>query len=122
MSVRESNISHLNNLILNEGYLKNKVFFERGKGSKLYSKRKSYIDTSFGNGTLLLGHSSKIYKYGLSTLIKKNISFSAAPNIQAFEYSKLLKKIYPHYSKFIFCNSGTEAIFKSLRICKALTV
>ena len=37
------------------------------------------------------------------------------------ELAKTLKKILPNYSKFIFCNSGTESVFKSLRLCKALS-
>ena len=33
----------------------------------------------------------------------------------------MLKKKFPNFSKFIFCNSGSEAVLKTLRICKAIT-
>ena len=33
----------------------------------------------------------------------------------------LLSKIFKNYSKFIFCNSGTEAIFKTLRIARTVS-
>ena len=37
------------------------------------------------------------------------------------ELSKTLKKIFPKYEKFVFCNSGTEAVMKSLRVARAVT-
>ena len=111
----------MNKLILNEGYINNKILFDRAKGSKIISKGKKYIDLGFGAGSLLLGHNSKIYKRAIGNILKKNISNLVTPNKQAEDFSKILKKVFPHYSKFIFCNSGTEAIFKSLRICKDLS-
>ncbi len=107
-------------LLLNEGYKNNQTLFDRGDGSKIYSKNKEYIDLSFAAGSLILGHNSKTYISAIKNLIKKKISTFAAPNIQAYEYANLLKKILPNYSKFIFCNSGAEAVIKSLRVCKAI--
>ena len=115
------NIKNRINLVLNEEYSNKKILFEKGLGSKIFSGRKKFTDLSFGAGSLLLGHNSNIYKYAIKSLLKKNISMLASPNIQADNFSKLLKKIFPKYSKFIYCNSGTEAIIKSLRICKAIT-
>ena len=43
------------------------------------------------------------------------------PNTQAINFSKVLKKIIPSKKKFIFTNSGTEAITKALRICYAIS-
>ncbi len=37
------------------------------------------------------------------------------------KFSRTLKKVIPNYSKYIFTSSGSEAIYKSIRICKALT-
>ena len=116
-----NNIKNRVNLVLNEGYTNKKILFEKGLGSKIFFGRKKFTDLSFGAGSLLLGHNSYIYKYAIKSLLKKNISMLASPNIQADNFSKLLKKIFPRYSKFIYCNSGTEAIIKSLRICKAIT-
>ena len=109
------------NLILNEGYVSNKILFDGAKGSKIIAKGKKYIDLSFGAGSLLLGHNSKIYQHAIKNLSKKNISTLASPNKQAENFSKVISKVFPEYSKFIFCNSGTEAIFKSLRITNAIT-
>tara|TARA_Y100000766_G_scaffold285305_1_gene307787 strand:+ start:799 stop:2028 length:1230 start_codon:yes stop_codon:yes gene_type:complete len=107
--------------ILNEGYQNNRKLFDKGKGSKLFIKKKKFIDLSFAAGSLLLGHNSKIFLKAVSSLKKNNLTLMAAPNKQADDYSKLLKKIFPHYSKFIFCSTGTEAVMKSIRISKAIT-
>ena len=111
---------NLNNYILNEGY-DTKNFASRGKGASIFINKKSLIDLSFSAGSLLLGHNSKIFKNSLKGLISKNISNIAAPNLQALEFSRTLKKVLPNYSKFIFCNSGSESVQKALRICRAIT-
>ena len=110
-----------NNIIMNEGYEKRDNLFTKGIGSSIYIKNKKYLDLSFCAGTNLLGHNSKIYKKAVKQLIKLNISNLAAKNLHAYKFSKTLKKTFPNYSKFIFCNSGTEAVFKSLRIARAIT-
>ena len=104
-----------NNNILNEGY-KNKLYIDKGIGPYVYFGKKKYFDLSYGSGTLILGHNSKTFKSSLNEINKKNISLFTEPNIYANHLSKKLKKINKNYNKFIFCNSGTEAVFKSLRI------
>lgn len=109
------------NFLLNEGYQSSKVFFDKGRGQYIYSKNKRYLDLSCCVGTLLLGHNSKILQSSLKDVGGKNISNFAAPNIHASNFSKTIKKLIPQYSKFIMCNSGTEAVAKGLRICRAIT-
>ena len=109
------------NLILNEGYLNNKYFFDKGIGSNIFIKEKKFIDLSFSAGSLLLGHNSKIFRKAIKEILNKKISIFANPNKQAEEFSKTLKKIFPFYSKFIFCSTGSEAIMKSLRIVRAIS-
>ena len=107
--------------LMNEGYEKGGTLFTKGIGSKIYINKQKYLDLSFCAGTNLLGHNSTIYKKAISKLVVDKISNLAAKNTQAIELSKTIKKLYPQYSKFIFCNSGTEAVFKSLRIARAVT-
>ena len=109
------------NFIMNEGYEKRDYLFTKGLGSNIYINNKKYLDLSFCAGANLLGHNSKIYKKTLKQLINLNISNLAAKNLHAYKFSETLKKIFPKYSKFIFCNSGTEAVFKSLRIARAIS-
>lgn len=111
----------MHNYILNEGYSNNNFLINKANGPYIYIKNKKYIDLSFSAGCLLLGHQSKIFKKNVNNIKKKNISITASPNNQSYKFSILLKKLFPRVSKFIFCNTGSEAILKSLRIVKAIT-
>ena len=108
--------------ILNEGYnQKKKLLFESGFKDKIYSNKKGYIDLGFCSGANLLGHNLKFQDKILKDYINKKISNFSTPNLHAFNLSKELKKILPNFSKFIFCNSGSEANIKALRIARAVT-
>ena len=106
--------------ILNEGYNYGKLA-STSKNSKIKINNRFFIDLSFSAGSILLGHNNKIFKKIINELLKKNISNYAFPNIYANKFSKTLKKIFPFYKKFIFCNSGSEAIMKGIRICRAVS-
>ena len=106
----------MKNFIINEGYPGRKSLFEGGIGSKIIFKKKYFLDLSCCSGALLLGHNSKIFKKSIKEVTQKNISPLSTPNMFAKNYVNVLKKIIPHKEKFIFCNSGTEAVIKALRI------
>ena len=107
--------------ILNEGYIGEEGFISAGKGSNIFINNKKILDLSLCAGSLILGHSSKIFKDSVHEVLKLNISNFAAKNLYAAKLSNTLKKIFPQYSKFIFCNSGSEAVMKSLRVARAVT-
>jgi glutamate-1-semialdehyde 2,1-aminomutase len=109
----------MNNCILNEGYNK-KIFFEKGYKDKIFIKKKSYIDLSNNAGALILGHNSKIYTDSVKKYLKNQISTFAHPNKYALEFSKNIKKRFNTFSNIIFCNSGSEAIIRALRISRAI--
>ena len=96
--------------IMNEGYIGGDDFITSGKGSNIIINKKKILDLSLCAGSLILGHNSKIYRDSVREVLKLNISNFAATNLHAANLSKTLKKIFPQYSKFIFCNSGTEAL------------
>ena len=108
------------NYLLNEGY-EDKIKVSKGDKSKIIIGNKSYLDLSFCAGSLILGHNSKIYKNSLKKIISSKISNFAVPNIYAEKMSGLLNKTFPHYKKFIFCNSGSESVLKAIRIAKAVS-
>ena len=110
----------MSNLILNEGYQKSKIFFQEGYKDIIKHQGKPYIDLSNCAGSLMLGHNSKIYKQILKKYLKINGSNFAHPNKHALDYAKTIKKIFPNFEKIIFCNSGTEAVTKSLKISRTL--
>ena len=106
----------MKSLILNEGYSKKAILFEKGKGDKIYWKGKSVIDLSHCSGSLLFGHNSNIIVKSLKNYLKNKISTFSHPNLYAVEFTKLIKSYFPNFKKIIFCNSGSEAVMKALRI------
>ncbi len=108
------------NFILNEGY-ENNFHLNKGIGQYIFSKKKKFYDLSYASGTLILGHSSKIFKNSLKNIDKNNLSLFSFPNIYTKLYTRKLKKINKFSEKFVFCNSGTEAVYKALRIARAIT-
>jgi len=111
----------MNNFLLNEGYDDLGNLFTSGKGSNIFIKNKRYLDLSLCAGSHILGHNPIIFQKSIKNTLKLGISNFAAKNKYAVEFSKTLKEIFPEYEKFVFCNSGTEAVMKSLRIARAVT-
>lgn len=110
----------MKNYILNEGYLNSINFFTKGYKDKIYTSKKSFIDLSNCAGSILLGHNHNFFYKTIKKYLSENISNFAHPNIHAINFSKTIKKIFPNFSDIIYCNSGTEAVIKALRISKAL--
>ena len=106
----------MKNIILNEDYNSSSYLFEKGFGDRIYSNKKSFIDTSNCAGSLLLGHNHNVYKKAILNYSKQNLSIFAHPNIHSVNFSKNIKKIFNWFDKIVYCNSGSEAILKSLRI------
>ena len=106
--------------ILNEGYIGNTDLFYYGNQEKIFTKNKSYLDLSMCAGSILLGHNHAVFKKVIKSYLKKNISNFAAPNIYADKFSKSIRQLIPNSNKIIFCNSGTEAVIKTLRIARSL--
>ena len=107
--------------LINEGYTNSSTLISHGKGSNIFINKKKYLDLYFFAGTYLLGHNSQTFQKAITDLKNKKISNFASPNIHAENFGKTLKKIIPSYSKFVLCNSGTEAVTKGIRICRAIT-
>ena len=81
---------------------------------------KVYIDTTMGSGAQILGHGNKLIKKITAQVVDGTIY--TVPNFHTQEVCKLLKKINPEYSeKYIFCNSGTEANMRAIRLARAFT-
>ena len=109
----------MKNLILNEGYEKSIGLITKGFGAKIKLNNKNYFDLSNCAGSIILGHNNIVFKKALSNISKKEISNFAFPNIYAKRLAELVVKKIPQINKVIFCNSGSEAIYKSIRISKA---
>jgi glutamate-1-semialdehyde 2,1-aminomutase len=110
----------MSNLILNEGYEKNTDLFYGAQDDKIFKKKRKYIDLSMCAGSVLLGHNHKIFRQSVLKFLSRKVSNVAAPNIYAKIFATNIKRIVPNSEKIIFCNSGTEAVLKSLRLARAL--
>ncbi len=110
----------MQNLIINEGYKKGVDLFYGAQDERIFTKNKKYIDLSMCAGSILLGHNHKVFKKSIAKFISKKISNIAAPNISAKIFAKNIKRVVPNSEKIIFCNSGTEAVIKSLRLARAI--
>ena len=92
----------MKNLILNEGYQNNKNLFDKGLGSKIFTNKKTFVDLSSGQGTLLLGHNNRIFRSEIKNFLSLGISNFSAPNKHAVNFSNNLRKVLPEFSNFIF--------------------
>ncbi len=110
----------MKSIIINEQYSNSKFYFDGGKEDKIFIGKKKLFDLSYCSGVLLLGHNSNVFKKTLVDFKKKNLSIFAHPNIYAKKLAKKIKLFFPNINNVIFCNSGTESIIKSFRICRAI--
>jgi len=110
-------------IILNKGYENSQrlswITEAEGATVKDYSG-KSYIDTVLGCGTAILGHSPSVVIEAVSEQVKKGTNYGL-PSIQAERYAVDLKKAMPWNDHFVFCNSGSEATMRAIRIARAFT-
>jgi glutamate-1-semialdehyde 2,1-aminomutase len=80
-----------------------------------------YIDTSMGSGSQIIGHGN-ILSRKIAKQIEKGTIYTI-PNHHTGYVNELLKKyITPTlHDKYVFCNSGTEANMRAIRLARAFT-
>lgn len=79
-----------------------------------------YIDMALGAGTFILGHSNKNITEKIKHQIDKS-SLYIAPNFATHEFAELLAKALPQFERFVFCNTGSEATMRAIRIARAFS-
>ena len=91
-----------------------KCYVESDNGIKL-------IDTTMGSGAQIIGHNNPLIRK-ISKQIKRGTVYTI-PNHHTKKVNYYLKKyINPDFSdEYIFCNSGTEANMRALRLARAYT-
>ena len=92
----------------------NKCYIYNVEGCKL-------IDTTMGSGAQIIGHNNHLIRK-IGKQIKKGTIYTI-PNCHTNKVNFLLKKyINPDLDdKYIFCNSGTEANMRAIRLARAHT-
>ena len=107
--------------IKNEGYVNPKVIFSKSYGCYLEDVNgNKYIDTTIGNGTHILGHSSSVVNDAIREQIEKGVLFTASNNV-AYETAELIHMAHPTLESVVFCNSGSEATMRAARVARAYT-
>jgi glutamate-1-semialdehyde 2,1-aminomutase len=74
----------------------------------------TYQDMILGSGTFILGHNAIDIYLDRGTL-------HSTPNFCAVNYANLLSDIIPDMSSFVFCNTGSEATMRAIRIARAIS-
>ena len=91
----------------------NKYYIIDSYGNKL-------IDTTMGSGAQIIGHNNFLIKQ-ISKQIRKGTIYTI-PNCYTKEVNNYLKYINPDlHNEYIFCNSGTEANMRAIRLARAYT-
>ena len=112
-----------NYIIRNNGYdIINKPVIASSYGSFLKSvSGEQYFDPGLGAGSQILGYSNKSITNAIKKQIEKgSIYLHNNLNIQSF--TKKLTEILPSkFTNFIYCNSGSEATQRALRIARVAT-
>lgn len=98
-----------------------KLFIRNGKGAYLWDDQgRQYIDTAFGFGAVLLGHSND----AVNAAVVQALSDSAAPSwahVREHGAATALARHTGELSKVIFTNSGSEAVHLACRAARAYT-
>lgn len=91
-----------------------KCYIETVDGTKL-------IDTTMGSGAQIIGHNNPLIRK-IAKQIKKGTIYTI-PNCHTNKVNKYLKNhINPDFNdEYIFCNSGTEANMRAIRLARAYT-
>jgi len=79
-----------------------------------------FIDTTMGSGAQIIGHNNSLIKK-ISKQIKKGTVYTI-PNHHTKKVNSYLNQINPElHNEYIFCNSGTEANMRAIRLARAYT-
>jgi len=94
------------------------------KANKCYiidTEGNKYIDTTMGSGVQIIGHNNPLIKK-MSEQIKRGTIYTI-PNCHTSKVNSYLKEhINPDFDEqYIFCNSGTEANMRAIRLARAHT-
>ena len=76
-----------------------------------------YIDTRFGAGTFILGHTKKFNEQIKNQIDKGTLFGYPSENEEIFRNT--LKQNLSWFENFIFCNSGSESIMRAFRIARS---
>ena len=99
----------------------NPVFFDYGKGSKVYDiDGNEYIDCISSWGPLIFGHADKTTQSKIKEYLKRGTTYGA-PTVIESEMAKKIIEFVPSIEKVRMVNSGTEATMSAIRLARGYT-
>ena len=99
----------------------NPVFFDYGKGSKVYDiDGNEYIDCISSWGPLIFGHADKTTQSKINEYLKRGTTYGA-PTVIESEMAKKIIEFIPSIEKVRMVNSGTEATMSAIRLARGYT-
>lgn len=116
-------IKNFENIVYNEGYdlSKSNLYIASANGAYIKDiDSKKYIDMTLGAGSNILGHASPIITQKVKEQMDKGTIYTI-PNLYTHKLTKILKEAVSHYDGFVYCNSGSEATLRAMRIARAYT-
>ena len=97
------------------------IYMERGENAFMWDvDGNRYIDCSQGSGSLIFGHNHPYIQSMMQSQTTKGVMHSGSSPLQVSAAEKLTK-IFRCTEKIVFCNSGTEAVHKSIMLARAAT-
>lgn len=108
--------------IYNEGYTRMGAdYIEHANGCCVWDATgREYVDLAMGGGSMILGHARQTVVDAITEQAFGGSIFTA-PHQAVHEMGELLAKCMPWFGGFVFCNSGSEAVMRLVRIARAVT-
>jgi glutamate-1-semialdehyde 2,1-aminomutase len=110
-------------MIYNEGYSEkpDTSYIQRAEGCRVWGPGgRGYIDLAMGGGSLILGHAHPVVVEAVREQVAKG-SIYTVPHAAVYELDELLDTCIPWLPGRVWCNSGSEAVMRLVRIARAVT-
>ncbi len=97
------------------------LFFERGKGSRLYDvDGNEYIDYLMGMGPSVFGHAPDFLVEAVARGLQSGQTFAGQTELEV-RVAETIQKVVPSAELVRYASSGTEAVQAALRVARAYT-
>lgn len=110
-------------MIYNEGYgsFPDTSYITRAAGSRVWDLGgRELIDLALGGGSMILGHAHPSVVDAVREQVGRGSIFTA-PHAAVHEVDKYLDGFIPWLPGRLWCNSGSEAVMRLVRIARAVT-
>ena len=97
------------------------LFFDHGKGSRLYDvDGNEFIDYFMGNGAAIFGHSPDFLLDSVRNVLGRGQMFAGQHDLE-IKVAELITETVPSAEMVRYGSSGTEAVLAAVRIARAYT-